>query len=170
MLDRQRQQLEADISSAQARVDRAQQALTAAGATPRQSMNSRQSFARPAPVGSLRQTLGGGAQSSVQNQNAVDAARATLAIEQGNLDQARSQLNAVVQKLAALKSQASAIGARWGIDLGSARPAAASSAPPPTSSTPDLLVTIATLVRNDWMYMAAGVLVLLFVVSRVIRG
>jgi hypothetical protein len=170
VLDRQRNQLEADISSAQGRVDHAQQAVNAAEASLNQSVNSRQSFARPAPVGSLRQTLGGGAQSSVQNQNAVDAARTTLAIEQGNLDQARSQLNDVVQKLAALKSQASTIGARWGIDLGGARPVAASSPPPTTSSSPDLLVGLANWVRNDWMYMAAGLLVLLFLLSRAIRG
>jgi uncharacterized coiled-coil protein SlyX len=170
VLDRQRQQLGADLSSAQSRVDRAQHAVTAAESSLSQSMNSRPAFGRPAPAGSPRPALGNDTQSFVQNQQAVDAARSTLAVEQANLDQARSQMNVVVQKLAAMQSQATAIGARWGIDLASTRPAAAPSPPPTTTSSPDILVGITTLVRNDWMYLAAGAMVILFLVSRAIRG
>ena len=169
LLDRQRQQLEADVSSAQPRVDRARQAVTEAEASLRQAMSNGQSLGRPAPVGSTHQTLGGNVQSFVQNQASVNAARSTLAIEQRTLDQAKDQLNVVVQKLAALRSQASTIEARWGIDLGNARPAAASPALPAAAKSPDMLVGLTTWVQNNWIYMAVGAFVLLFLFSRLIK-
>jgi hypothetical protein len=161
--------LEADVSSAQPRVDRARQAVTEAEASLRQAMSNGQSLGRPAPVGSTHQTLGGNVQSFVQNQASVNAARSTLAIEQRTLDQAKDQLNVVVQKLAALRSQASTIEARWGIDLGNARPAAASPAPPAAAKSPDMLVGLTTWVQNNWIYMAVGAFVLLFLFSRLIK-
>jgi hypothetical protein len=168
--DRQRQELEAEISAEQAKVDRAQQAVTAAEASLRQSMNNGQSLGRPAPLGSAHQTLGGGGQSFVQNQAAVEAARNTLAIEQGSLDQSRSQRDIVVQKLAAVHSQSSTVMARWGIGPDNIRPSAASPAPPATTNAPDLQVGLRMWVQNDWIYLAVGAVVLLFLISRAIRG
>ncbi|HVM61500.1 MAG TPA: hypothetical protein VMV72_11610 [Verrucomicrobiae bacterium] len=169
-LDHQKQQLEADVPSAQQRVDQAQHAFDSAEASLKQAMGNHQSFAGPAPVGSRNQTLGGNSQAIVQNQVSVNAARRTLANEQANLDQMRYQLEAVTHRLAAVRSQASTTEARWGISPPSAVANAAS--PPPTVKTaaPDVLVGTTTWVRNNWVIMAGALLVFLFVLSRIIKG
>jgi hypothetical protein len=172
-LDRQRQQLEADISSAQQRVNQAQGAVNTAEGSRSQATGNGQSLGRPAPVGSYR-PLGGDAPAFVQDQNSINTARNNLANEQGNLDQAKSQLNDVAQKLAAVRSQASTVEARWGIipgnansGIANARPTAASPAP---VNSPDVLVGLTTWVHNNWIFMAAVGLVLLFVLSRIVKG
>ncbi|MGO9245113.1 MAG: hypothetical protein ACLP0A_07000 [Verrucomicrobiia bacterium] len=173
-LDRQRQQLEADVSSAQQRVDRAQQAVNAAEASLRPATGKGQSLGRPAPVGSSYRALGANAQSFVQDQTSVDNARNDLANEQGYLDQAKNQLNNTVQKVAALQSQASTVEARWGIAPGNANSGIANNRPttasPATANSPDILVGLMTWVRNNWIFMVAGGLVLLFLLSRFVKG
>ena len=176
-LDRQRQQLEADVSSAQRRVDRAQQAVNAAEASLRPAAGIGQSLGRPAPVGSPHQVLGANAQSFVQDEASVNNARNDLANEEGYLDQAKNQLDGVVQKLVAIQSQASTVETRWGIALGNAnsgtantRPIAASPTSPSAANSPDVLVGLIAWVRNNWVFMVAGGLVLLFLLSRFVKG
>jgi hypothetical protein len=169
-LDRQRQQLETDVASAQRAVDRAQQAVSTAEGQLKQTPSNAQSLGRAAPVGSSYQALGGDSQSFVQNQTAVNAARGNLAQAQSYLNQSRSRLDDTVQKLAALRSRASTVEAKWGIAAGGnaeitkTQPAAS----PPAS--PDVLVGAATWVKNNWVYMAMGLFVLLFLLSRLIKG
>jgi hypothetical protein len=158
-------------------VDQAQQAVNAAEASLRQAAGNGQSLGRSAPLGSSYQALGANAQSFVQGQTSVNNARNNLADEQGSLDQAKSQLNDVVQKFTALQSQASTVEARWGTAPGNAdsgiannRPAAAAPATPAPAKTPDVLVGLVTWVQNNWIFMAAGGLVLLFLLSRFVKG
>jgi hypothetical protein len=83
-------------------------------------------------------------------------------------------LDDVVQKLAALRSRASTVEAKWGIvagggtaDATKTQPAAS---PPTTTKSPDVLVGSAAWAKNNWVFMAVGLLVLLFLLSRVIKG
>jgi hypothetical protein len=173
-LDRQRQQLETDVASAQQWVDRAQQSVNTAEASAKQPTSNVQSLGKAAPVGSSYRALGDNSQSFVQNQTAINAARGNLAQAQSYLNQARSQLNDVVQKLATLQSRASTVEARWGIAVGGGTTDTTQPqppAPPPTpAKSPEVLVGTADWVKNNWAFMAVGLLVLLFLLSRLIRG
>ncbi|HTS17653.1 MAG TPA: hypothetical protein VMP11_08780 [Verrucomicrobiae bacterium] len=168
-LDRQRQELETDVSSSQQRVGQDQQALNSAEASLRQAASNRQSFAGPSPVGSLNPTLGSNAQAINQSQASVNSARSSLVNEQRHLDQAKYELNAATQKLATLRSQESAAQARWGISTAPS-PASASPVAAVNTNTPDVLVGTAAWVRNNWVIMAVVALVLLFILSRIIKG
>lgn len=173
-LDRQRQQLETDVASAQQWVDRAQQSVNTAEASAKQPTSNVQSLGKAAPVGSSYRALGDDSQSFVQNQTAINAARGNLVQAQSYLNQARSQLNDVVQKLATLQSRASTVEARWGIAVGGGNADTTQTqppAPPPTpAKSPDVLVGTADWVKNNWAFMAVGLLVLLFLLSRLIKG
>jgi hypothetical protein len=173
-LDRQRQQLETDTASAQQRVDRAQQAVNAAEGSLKQPTSNVQSLGRSAPLSSSYQALGGNSPSFVQNQTAVNAARADFAQAQSDLNQTRSQLDDVVQKLTALRSRASTVEAKWGIVAGGDNSETAKAQPAASPSTvgnsPDVLVGTVAWVKNNWIFMAAGLFVLLFLLARVIKG
>jgi chromosome segregation ATPase len=172
-LDRQRQQLETGVASAQQWVDRAQQSVNTAEASAKQPTSNVQSLGKAAPVGSSYQALGGNSQSFVQNQTAINAARGNLAQAQSYLSQTRSHLDGVVQKLAVERSQASTVEAKWGIVAGGSadttktQPAAS---PPTTGRFPDVLVGTAAWLKNNWVFMAVGLVVLVFLLSRLIKG
>lgn len=172
-LDRQRQQLETDVASAQQWVNRAQQAVnTAEGAqakTPSSGLTTRQ----PAPLSAPYQAMGGDSQFVVQNQTAVNNARGDLAQAQAYLNQTRSQMDDVTQKLGALRTRASTVEARWGItETGNAETAKTQPAASPTSTvkSPDVLAGTTSWIRDNWTYMAVGLLVLLFLLSRLVKG
>jgi hypothetical protein len=172
-LNSQRQQLEADVASAQQRVNQAQQAVNSAEGPLRQSTGNGQSLGRPSPVGSSYQALGANSQSFVQDQTSLNNARNNLANEQGSLDQAKGQLDNVVKKLAAIQSQASTMETRWGIAPGNANSGIANAPPTavsPAANSPDVLVGLATWFHNNWIFMLAGGLVLLFLLSRFVTG
>jgi hypothetical protein len=173
-LDRQRQQLETDVASAQQWVGRAQQAANTAEGSLKQTPGNAQSFGKAAPLTSSYRALGGDSQSFVQNQTAVNAARGDFAQAQSCLNQTRSQLDDVVQKLAALRSRASTDEAKWGIVAGGGSAVATktqtAASPPTTTKSPDVLVGTAAWAKNNWVFMAVGLLVLLFLLSRVIKG
>ncbi|MGD0058121.1 MAG: hypothetical protein ABSD58_01755 [Verrucomicrobiia bacterium] len=177
-LDHQRQQLEGDVASARQWVDRAQQAVNTAEGSRKQPTSNVQSLGKAAPLTSLHQSLGSGdSQSFVQNQAAVNAARDNLAQAQSYLDQTRSQLDDVVQKLAALRSRASTVEAKWGIvagggnsDTTKAQPAGSSPSSSATTNSPDVLVGTVAWLKNNWVFMAVGLVVLLFLLSRLIKG
>jgi hypothetical protein len=169
-LDHQRQQLETDVASAQQWVDRSQQAVNAADGSTKQPTSNVQSFGRPTPVGSSYQALGGDSQSFVQNQTAVNTTRATLAQAQSYLSQTRGQLDGVVQKLAALRTRASTVEAKWGIVAAGASDAQPAVSSTTTNRSPDVLVGTAAWLKNNWVYMAMALVVLLFLLSRLIKG
>ena len=118
-------------------------------------------------------TLGGDSQSFVQNQGAVNAARSGLAEAQSYLNQTRNQLDDVVQKLAALRTRASTVEAKWGI-AASGSGSETAKPPPEVSPTagaksPDVLVGFAAWLKNYWVYMAGALVVLLFLLTRLTK-
>jgi outer membrane protein assembly factor BamD (BamD/ComL family) len=169
-LDHQRQQLETEVGSARQSVDRAQQAVNAAEGA-RQSPSQGSSLTRPSTM--PYRTLGGDSQSFVQNQGAVNAARSGLAEAQSYLNQTRNQLDDVVQKLAALRTRASTVEAKWGI-AASGSGSETAKPPPEVSPTagaksPDVLVGFAAWLKNYWVYMAGALVVLLFLLTRLTK-
>jgi hypothetical protein len=173
-LGRQKQQLESDVASAQQWVDRAQQAVNTAETSANQAPSNAPSLGRPAPVGSSYHALGGDSQSFVQNRTAVNTARSNLAQAQGCLNQTKSQLDDTVKKLAELQSRASTVEAKWGIaagggnaDTAKAQPAVA---PSTTNNGPDVFAGAGAWVKNNWVYMAVVLFVLLYVLSRLLKG
>jgi hypothetical protein len=171
LLDRQRQQLETDVASAQQSVDRAQQAVNAAEGAAKQSTSNGQSLGKGAPLTSSYQALGGDSQSFVQNQTTINTARGNLAQAQSYLSTTRSQLDGVVQKLAAVRSQQSTAEAKWGIVAGSETAKAQPPVSPPVvTKSPDVLVGTAAWLKNNWVFMAVALVILLFLLSRLMKG
>jgi hypothetical protein len=168
-LDHQRQQLETDVASAQQSVDRSQQAVNTAEGSAKPPTSNVQSFGRPAPVGSY-QALGGDSQSFVQNQTAINTAHGNLTQAQNYLNQTRGQLDDVVQKLGALRSRASTVEAKWGIVAAGTTDAKPTVSSTTTDRSPDVLVGSAAWLKNNWVYMAMALVVLLFLLSRLIKG
>lgn len=172
-LERQRQQLEADAVSAQQWVDRAQQAVNTAEGSGKSPTSNVQSLGRSAPATPSYRAMGDGSQSVVQNQNAVNAARGNLAQAQSYLNQTRSQLDEIGQKIAAVQSQASTLEAKWGITAGGGNPEIAKvqppSSPPATVPSPEILVGFSAWLKNYWAYMAGALVVLLFLLTRLIK-
>ncbi len=173
-LERQKQQRESDVASAQQWVDRAQQVANTAEASASQAPSSAQSLGGPKPVGSSYHALGGDSQSFVQNRTAVNAARGNLAQAQSCLDQARSQLDDTVKKLAALQSQASTVEAKWGIVAVGRNvetiKAPTAAVPSTTNKPPDVFAGAGAWVKNNWVYMAMVLFVLLYALSRLVKS
>jgi hypothetical protein len=168
LLNRQQQQLEGDVSSAQQRVDEARRALSAAEASLTQATSSGQSLS-----GSTRDTQSApsyqatvdGSQSTAQAQTAVNRARNDLDAAQDHLKYANSLLDVARQKLTTLRSQAP------GVATSTTAPQASKVQPAPSTSagSPDVLVGLVAWVKNNWLTMAVIGVAILFLLSRFIK-
>jgi hypothetical protein len=174
-LDRQRQQLESDVSSTQQRVDRAKQAVNDAEASLKQAMNSGSSLGgsiRDAQSAPAYQAMGSSSQPIAMAQTAVANARSDLNSAQNHLELIQSQLAVVMQKVAALQSRPLATHASASTS-GPQAPESRATAPAPTSITadsPDILVGIIAWLKKYWPVMAAAGVVIVFVLSRYTKG
>ncbi len=172
LLEQQRQQLEGDVSSAQQRVERVNQALSQAVAAQQQAASSGQSLGAPQPAqgGTSYHALGSGSQAFVQTQTAVNKARSDRESAQNHLEQVRSQLDVVTQKLATLKSLATA----EHVEASTNAEQPAASAPTPTSPViadlPGPLADIVTWVRKNYVALAIVGLGLIYAMSRFAKG
>jgi hypothetical protein len=82
-------------------------------------------------------------------------------------------LDDTVKKLEALQLRASTVEAKWGVVTGGENATAkahSAAAPSTTDRSPDVLVGGAAWVKNNWVYMAVGVFVLLFLLSQLLKG
>lgn len=168
LLDQQQQQLEGDVSAAQQRVDQARQALSAAETSLAQVMSSEQSLrgsTRDTQGAPSDQAMGGGLQSTVQAQIAVNKARSELNAAQNHLEYAKSLLDVVRQKLTTLKSQA------LGVAASTLPPQASKGQPAPSTpaGSPDVLVGLVAWAKNNWLGMVIVLFAILFLLSRFIK-
>lgn len=174
-LDRQRQQLESEVSTTQQRVDQAQRAVNDAEASLKQAMNGGSSLgglSRDAQSAPAYQAMGSGSQPTALAQAAVANARSDLNSALNHLELVQSQLAAVVQKVTALQSRPPAT--RPSVSTGEPQASANQPKPPaPTSLTadsPDILVGIITWLKKYWPIIAGAGVVIVFVLSRYTKG
>jgi phage shock protein A len=171
-LDHLQQQLPGEISSAQQRVDQAQQAANQAGASMNQSLNSGQSFG-PVQDGSTYHAMGGNSQQVFQNQAALTRAEGDLSSAQSQLVELQRQLAVVKQRMTALQSQASSLGIQ--MNGGGAVPASAvatSPAPstPITADAPPVLSGMITWIKDKWPVAVLAGLVVVYLLSRLTKA
>ena len=176
LLEQQRQQLENDVSSAQQRVTQVNQTLSQALAAQQQAASSGQSlstFRTSQGVASYR-AMGAGSQAFVQTQTAVNRARDDCELAQSHLEQLKSQLNVVAQKLATLKSTAPTehVVASADQPANSPPPAASASAPtsPVIADLPGPLTDIIVWMRKNYVALAIIGLGLVYAMSRFAKG
>jgi hypothetical protein len=171
-LDHLQQQLPGEISSAQQRVDQAEQAANQAGVSMNQSLNSGQSFGS-VQDNSPYHAMGGNSQQVFQNQAALNRAQADLSSAQSQLVELQRQLTVAKQRITALQSQASSLGIQ--INGGTAAPAppvAASSAPstPITADAPPVLSGMITWIQEKWPVVVVAGLIAIFLLSRLTKA
>ena len=176
LLEQQRQQLEGDVSSAQQRVERVNQALSQAVAAQQQATSSAPSLGTPRDTrgDSSYHALGTGSQAFVQTQTAVNKARSDRESAQNHLEQLKSQLDVVTQKLTALKSLATAehVEAPASQPTNNSPPAASAPAPtlPASADLPGPLADIVNWVKKNYVPLAIVGLGLIYVMSRFAKG
>jgi tetratricopeptide (TPR) repeat protein len=175
LLEQQRQQLEKDVSSAQQRLEQANQALNQATASQQQAASSAQPLGTPRSAhGDSYQALGASSQSFMQAQMAVNKAHTDHESAQNHLEQLKSQLDVVTQKLTALKSPALAeyVVASAGPPTNGAPPAASAPAPtsPAIADLPGPVADIVSWAKKNYVALVIIGLVLVYVMSRITKG
>jgi phage shock protein A len=171
-LDQLQQQLPGEISSAQQRVDQAQQAASQAGTSMNQSLNSGQSFG-VVQDGSTYHPMGGNSQQVFQNQSALSRAQGDLSSAQSQLMELQRQLAVVKQRMTALQAQASSLGVQ--LSQGSVvavSPVVTSSAPPTpiTADAPPVLSGMITWIQEKWPVVVVAGLVAVYLLSRLTKA
>lgn len=171
-LDHLQQQLPGEISSAQQRVDQAQQAANQVGTSMNQSLNGGQSFGSVQDSSPYR-AMGGNSQQVFQNQAALSRAQGDLSSAQSQLMELQRQLAVAKQRITALQSQASSLGIQ--INGGTAAPAppvAASSAPstPITADAPPVLSGMITWIQEKWPVVVVAGLIAVYLLSRLTKA
>ncbi|HUJ08570.1 MAG TPA: hypothetical protein VL171_00955 [Verrucomicrobiae bacterium] len=146
LLNRQRQKLVSDVSSAEQRVEQARHALNEAEAPPQQATGA----AHP--------------QSLAQNQTAVSKAHSDLDAAETDLRLAKGRLDDVELRLETLYLQASAP-----LIVQAPKPQPATRPASSSSETLDTLADILAWVKSNWLAIGIIGLVLLFLLSRFVK-